>query len=307
MKDVIVIGGSGAGCGAAIYSARAGMDTLLITFDFGGQLLLTDSVENYPGIIKLSGFEIATKLKEHVKSYEEIEISDGVKVNSVEKKGDHFVVQTDNGKEYESRAVIVATGKRPKKMENVKNAMNLESKGIHYCAICDGPIYKGKPMAVIGGGYAGIEEALYISGITDKVYLLEYGKELGGEEITRKQVMDKKNIEKLLGVKVTEVTGKDNVTGLKYEPSEGGKEEQIEVSAIFVNIGQLPNSEFLKIGKKTEYNELIVNEKNETDVPGLYGAGDVTNIPVHQLIISTAEGCKAALSANDYVRKIKNS
>ena len=307
MKDVIIIGGSGAGCSAAIYAVRSGLDTMMITFDFGGQLLLTDSLENYPGFIKLTGFEMAMKLKEHVKSYKDIEIMDGVKVNNVEKQGENFVVTTDNGKTFESRSVIVATGKRPKKMETVKNAPELDSKGIHYCAICDGPLYKGKPMAVIGGGYAGVEEALYLSGLTDKVYLLEYGKELGGEEITRKQVMEKENIIKITGVKVTEVIGEKSVEGLKYEPVEGGKEEKIDVSAIFVNIGQLPNSEFLKIGKKTDYNELIVNEKNETDVPGLYGAGDVTNFPIHQLVTSAGEGCKAALNANEYVRKVKNS
>jgi len=298
MKDIIIIGGSAAGVTAGIYCARSGLDTTVITKEFGGQLLLTENIENYTGFKSIFGFNLAMKFKEHLKEYE-VEVEEGFEVEKIEKKGKTFLVKTKN-KEFESKAVIIATGKRPKKL-SVKGAEKLEHKGIHYCAVCDGPLYKGKTVVVIGGGYSGTEEALFLSNIAEKVFVLEYGEELGGEEITRKQLLEKKNIEVLTEVEVTDILGEKTVEGVKFKGKDGEKE--IKVSAVFVNIGENPNSEFIDLVEKTEFNEIKINEKNETNVKGIFAAGDVTNISVHQLIVAAAEGCKAAINANQFIRK----
>ena len=302
MKDLIIIGGSAAGVTAGIYAIRAGLTVTLITENFGGQLLLTEKVENYTGFKSIPSFDLAMKFREHLSSYKEVEVIEGYKVTEVGKKADVFKVKTEK-QSFESKAVIIATGKRPKKLE-VKGAKELENKGIHYCAVCDGPLYKGKEVAVIGGGYSGIEEALYLSNICSKVYILEYGKELGGEEITRKQLLEKKNIEIRLEVEVKEILGEKTVIGIKFKEKNSDKEKEIKVSAVFVNIGELPNSDFIEV-EKTSFNEIKINDKNETNVPGLFAAGDVTNISVHQLIVAAGEGCKAAINANTYLRSKK--
>ncbi|PIN98260.1 MAG: alkyl hydroperoxide reductase [Candidatus Diapherotrites archaeon CG10_big_fil_rev_8_21_14_0_10_31_34] len=300
MKDLIIVGGSAAGVTAGIYAVRAGLSVTLITENFGGQLLLTEKVENYTGFKSIPSFDLAMKFREHLHSYKEIEVIEGYKVLKVEKEKDFFKVKTSK-KEFQSKAVIIATGKRPRKLE-VKGAKELEHKGIHYCAVCDGPLYKDKEVAVIGGGYSGIEEALYLSNICSKVYILEYGKELGGEEITKKQLMQKKNIEILSEVEVKEILGEKTVKGLKFKERNSAKEKEIPVSAIFVNIGELPNSDFVE-AEKTSFNEIIINDKNETNISGLFAAGDVTNISVHQLIVAAGEGCKTAIHVNEYLRR----
>ena len=302
MKDLIIIGGSAAGVTAGIYAVRAGLTVTLITENFGGQLLLTEKVENYTGFKSIPSFDLAMKFREHLHSYKEIEVIEGYKVLKMEKKGENFAVKLSNEKEFQSKAVIIATGKRPKKLE-VKGAKELENKGIHYCAVCDGPLYKEKEVAVIGGGYSGIEEALYLSNICSKVLILEFGKKLGGEEITRKQVLEKKNIEVLTETEVKEILGKKTVTGIKIK-EKNGKEKELNVSAVFVSIGELPNSEFVE-AEKTSFNEIKVNEKNESSVSGLFAAGDVTDISVHQLIVAAGEGCKAAINVNEYLRRKK--
>ncbi|MBU2100858.1 FAD-dependent oxidoreductase [Candidatus Micrarchaeota archaeon] len=209
MKDLIIVGGSAAGVTAGIYSVRSGLKTMLIAENFGGQLLLTEKVENFTGFKSIPSFDLAMKFREHLTSYKEAEVIEGIKVLKIEKTGKTFKVKTEDKKEFEARAVIIATGKRPKKL-TVKGAKELENKGIHYCAVCDGPLYKDKIVAVIGGGYSGIEEALYLSNVAKKVFVLESGEKLGGEEITRKQVLEKENIEILTEVHLTEVKGKKN-------------------------------------------------------------------------------------------------
>jgi thioredoxin-disulfide reductase len=298
MKDLIVVGGSGAGVTAGIYAFRSGLNVMLITENFGGQLLLTEKVENYPGFKSISGFDLAMKLREHLMSYE-IEVLEGIKAIKVRKEGKTFKVKTSDGKEFESKTVIVATGRKPRKLE-VKGAKELENKGIHYCAICDGPLYKEKNVAVIGGGYSGIEEALYLSNIAAKVYVLEYGNELKGEEITLREIKAKENIQVLTGVEVTEITGKNAVEGIKYR--KGNEEKLIPVKAVFVNIGEIPNSDLVE-AEKNERNEIKINDRNETSIEGLFAAGDVTDVSVHQLVVVAAEGCKAAIHANEYIKK----
>lgn len=301
MKDVIIIGGSGAGVSAGIYAARSGLNVMLVTENFGGQLLLTEKIENYPGFPSIHGFELALKLREHLKSYKEIEVLEGIKVTSIEKKQETFIVKTSKD-EFESKAVIIATGKRPRKLE-VKGTEKLTNKGIHYCAICDGPLYKGKNSVVIGGGYSGTEEALFLSNMMKKVFILEYGDSLRGEKITLNQVKEKENIEVILNAELLEVLGNEKVEGIKFKDRNSGKEKELNAESIFVNIGEIPNSDFTDLPEKTKNGEIKINEKNESNIKGLFAAGDVTNILLHQLVISAAEGCKAALNVNEFLRK----
>lgn len=300
--DLIIIGGAGAGCSAGIYAARAGLKTMLITTEFGGQLLETESIENYPGIKTISGVEMSIALSDHLKEYP-VEAIEGAKVKNISKKGNHFIVKTEEG-EYESRAVIIATGKRPRKL-NVRNAVLFEGKGMHHCAICDGPLYAEQDVVVIGAGYAGIENALFLSGFCRKVFLLEFGSEINGEEITKQEVLKKENIEIITKVQVTEVFGKEMVSGLNYKDLISGKEKTLDIAAIFVNIGEDPNSEFIDC-EKNNFKEIIIDQNNMTSVKGLFAAGDVTNIGVKQLVVSAAEGCKAALAVAKYLKSEKS-
>ncbi len=303
MKDVIIVGGSAAGVTAGIYCIRSGLNTMLITDNFGGQLLLTEKVENFTGFKNIASFDLAMKFREHLMNYKEAEILEGIKAKKIERKGKTFIVKTQDSKEFESKAVIIATGKKPKKLE-VTGAKKLEHKGIHYCAVCDGPLYKGKSVAVIGGGYSGIEEALYLSNIVEKVFVLEFGSELGGEEITKKQLLKKENIEILFNAELLEVLGEKTVEGIKFKIK--GNEKELQVSAVFVNIGEIPNSDLINFVEKNKRKEIKVNSKNETSVKGVFAAGDVTDCPVHQLIVAAGEGCKAAIYTNQFLQEKKD-
>ncbi|PIU21364.1 MAG: pyridine nucleotide-disulfide oxidoreductase [Candidatus Diapherotrites archaeon CG08_land_8_20_14_0_20_34_12] len=298
MFDLIIVGGAGAGCSAGIYAARAGLKTVLITTEFGGQLLETESIENYPGIKKISGVEMSIALSDHLKEYP-VEAIEGSKVKKIAKKGNYFIVETEEML-YEGKTVIIATGKRPRKLK-ARNSDLFEGKGMHHCAICDGPLYADQDVAVIGAGYAGIENALFLSAFCKKVFLLEFGGEISGEEITKQEVLKKENIEIITKAQVLEVYGKEMISGLKYKDLLSGKEKKLDVAAIFVNIGEDPNSEFVDCDK-TEYGEIITDKDNMTSVKGLFAAGDVTNIRVKQLVVSAAEGCKAALAASKYLK-----
>ncbi len=304
MKDVIIVGGSGAGVTAGIYAARSGLEVLVITEDFGGQLLETEFVENYPGFKHISGVDLAKALEEHLREYENkgVEILMPDKVKKIEKLGEkHFKVLTEQGKEFESKTVIVASGMKRKKL-NVPGEEEYKNKGVFYCGVCDGPLYKGKVVAVIGAGYAGVEDALFLSNICEKVFLVNWGEELGGEEITKKKLLQVKNVEYVNNAQTTQILGDKFVTGFKYKDRKSGEEKEIKVDAVFVDIGQLPNTEFIEC-KKTENGAIIVDKNNMTSVEGLFAAGDSTDAAKAQLVISSAEGSKAGLAVAEYLKE----
>ena len=302
----MVLGAGPAGVTAAIYAVRSGLDTVIVAPDFGGQILMTEIIENWPGFERISGIELAKKYEDHLKSYKEIEIVENDFVTKLEKVAeDHFVATTNDGTKVEAKTVIIASGKSYKKIF-VPGAQELENKGLHYCALCDAPLYKGKPVAVIGVDYYGTQEALYVSQFCSKVYLIHKGKELEGEQITKETVLAKDNIEKIFNVETTQILGQKFVEGLKYKDLKSGEEKTIEVKAVFVNVGRSTNADFIDV-EKNEHGEIIVNEKNETSIPGVYAAGEITNYPVYQLVTSAGEGCKAALYVADYLKHKKKS
>jgi len=301
MKDVIIIGGSGAGSTAGVYTARAGLNVLVITENFGGQLLETEFIENFPSYKKISGIEIAMKLEEQLREYKEINIIEGVKVTNIKKVENIFKVKTSDGNEFESKTVIIASGMIRKKL-NVPGEKEYKGKGVFYCAVCDGPMYKEKTTTVIGAGFAGVEDALFLSNICKKVYLINWGTKLGGEEITRKKLLKQTNVEYINNAQTTQIFGDKMVTGLKYKNRTTEKEFEIKSDAVFVDIGQIPNTDFVDC-EKTKNGAIIINEQNMTSIKGLFAAGDATSAAKAQLVISTAEGAKAAIAVTEYIKE----
>ena len=262
----------------------------------------SSEVDNYPGIPGVSGIEIASKFKEHVKEYN-IKIKNE-EVKKIQKKGKIILVNT-NRNSYEAKSVIIASGKKPKKL-NVEGEEKFSGKGLSYCAVCDISFCKDKRTVIVGGGNSGLEAALYLSKYAKKVYLMEINPELGGEKYLKERVLNDKKVSVITGAKVKEILGNSHVTGLKYERN--GKEEKIVVDRVFVEIGLTSKSEFIDV-KKNKWGEIMIfrstktNEENLTSEEGIFAAGDCTDIPAKHIVAAAGEGCKAALACFDYLNK----
>ncbi|MFC1789553.1 NAD(P)/FAD-dependent oxidoreductase [Patescibacteria group bacterium] len=303
MQDLIIIGGGPAGITAGIYASRQNIKTLLITKSFGGQMARkTVDIENYPGFEKISGTEIISRFEKQLRGQNiEILIDE---VGSLKKKGDEFFVSTKGKKQFNSKTVIVATGADPRPLE-VKGEKEFIGRGVSYCTLCDGPVFAGKNVAVIGGGNSALEAAIFISGYAKKVYILERGSHAKGDKIIHDKVLKMENIEIIVNVGLKEIRGKKLVDSLIYEDTKTKEEKILEIEGIFVEIGLQPATSFLKgqvnFNKK---DEIIVDLKtSQTNVSGLFTAGDVDDIPYKQIIIAAGEGAKAALSVYNYLKK----
>lgn len=303
MRDLIIVGGASAAQTAAIYAARSGMDVLVIADEYGGQINNTDIVENYPGIKSISGPDLADRTLEHMREYEVGE-EVGQKAVDVRKGEDNtFEVELEDGTVFESYSVIIATGGSRRKL-GLQSEEKFANKGVGYCAVCDGPLYQGEEVAVIGGGYAGTEAAVYLSDIAEKVYVLSRSGVLKGEEITIDKVKSAENVEVITGT-VDEFYGDNLLEGLKYE---GDKEEikDLKVTGAFIEIGTVPNSDITELVETNESGHIKVNKKLETNTEGLYGAGDVVDWGAQQWVVSAGQGCDAALHASEYVKQQKD-
>lgn len=304
MYDLIIIGAGPAGMTAAIYAARRKINFLILSLDVGGQMSWTSEIENYPGTAHVSGIELTRSFQEHMKIYG-ITIKNE-EVSSVVKKGKIVVVKTKKAT-YESKTVIIASGKSPRKLD-VSGEEKLLGKGISYCAACDAPFYKDKIVAVAGGGNSGLEAALFLSKYAKKVYLIETMSELTGESYLSDKVTQDKKINVLTKSSIKEVYGKGFVTGFRY--AQNGNEKDINVDGIFVEIGLINKTDFVKV-KKNKWGEIMIfrstktHDENLTSVPGIFAAGDVTDIPTKQIVAAAGEGCKAALAAFDYIYRWK--
>ncbi|MFB6203572.1 MAG: NAD(P)/FAD-dependent oxidoreductase [Candidatus Nanohaloarchaea archaeon] len=299
-RDLIIVGGAASALSAAIYAVRSGMDVLVVTDEYGGQINNTDVVENYLGIKSISGPDLADRYVEHMREYgvdEEV----GEKVVDV-RKDDVFEVETESGDVFESHAVILATGGSRRRLD-VPGEEELRNRGVAYCAVCDGPLYQGEEVAVVGGGYAGTEAAVYLSDIAEKVYVLNRSRELSGEEITIEKLKDAENVEVLSEASTTEILGDDLVDGLRYE--QDGEEKELEVTGVFIEIGTVPNSDVTDLVETDDSGYIQVDEDFRTGTEGLYAAGDVTDVGAQQLVVSAGQGCQAALNASDYVKEKK--
>lgn len=300
MYDLIIIGAGPAGITASVYAARKKMDFLVITEDIGGQAAWSGDVENYTGYQLVTGPELTAKFEEHMKTYG-VKLRENEKAENLVKSGEKILVKTDKG-EYEAKSVIVASGKKSREL-GIPGEKEYKNKGVTYCATCDGPIFSGKDVAVIGGGNSGLDAAMQLINIANHVYIIEAGEKLIGEEIVQEKIKKSKKATILTNTKVLEVKGEKMVKSIKINSNDA--EKTLNVEGIFVEIGLVPNSGFAKELAKNKQGEIKVNSHNETNVPGIFAAGDVTDVPEKQIIIAAGEGAKATLSAFSYLTRQK--
>ncbi|MFW5873562.1 MAG: glutaredoxin 3 [Bacillota bacterium] len=300
--DLIIIGAGPAAFSSALYAVRKGLDVLILAKDMGGQILETDVIENYPGISSIAGSELAQSYWQQVQDYA-VTLKLGEEVTDIEKLADkEFKVMTSSDKEIKSKSIIIATGAHSRKL-GVMGENRFKSNGVHYCAICDGYMYAGKKVAVIGGGNSGLEAALDLAKIDCQVSLVEFEKQLNGDKVLQKKVAENDSIQVYTGSAIQRIIGEDKVEEIEIQDRETEEFNKLEVEGVFIEIGYEPNSEFVEgIVKINDYGEIIINNNNNmTSVEGIWAAGDVTNIKDKQVIVAAAEGAKAALRVNKYL------
>ncbi|KGE76734.1 alkyl hydroperoxide reductase subunit F [Halomonas salina] len=302
--DTLMIGGGPAGAAAAVYAARKGIRTGVAAERFGGQVLDTLSIENLISVPHTEGPKLAAALEEHVKEYDVdiMNLQRAVELVPGEPGGEHEV-RFASGASLRSKTLVLATGARWREM-NVPGEAEYRNKGVAYCPHCDGPLFKGKRVAVIGGGNSGVEAAIDLAGIVGEVTLIEFMDELRADEVLQKKLASLPNVEVIKGARTTEVNGDGNrVTGLTYEERASGELRELALEGVFVQIGLVPNTEWLKDSpiELSERGEIVVDERGMTSVPGIFAAGDVTTVPYKQIVIAMGEGSKAALGAFDHL------
>ncbi|MDK2808251.1 MAG: NADH-dependent peroxiredoxin subunit [Clostridiales bacterium] len=298
--DMLVIGGGPAGTSAAIYAARKGIRTGILVEQFGGQLRDTLGIENFISVKYIEGAELSKDLEAHVRSYN-VDVIKSKRATGIQKKDDLITVTLDNGATIKSKTIVIATGARWRHV-NVPGEDTFQTKGVAYCPHCDGPLYKDKEVAVIGGGNSGIEAAIDLAGIAKKVTVLEFLPELKADAVLQKRLNTLPNVTILTNVQTKEITGDTKVDGITYQNRETSTVNHLSLDGVFVQIGLAPNTAWL--GNTLELNkagEIIVDSKNATSIPGVFAAGDCTNSPYKQIIISMGSGATAALSAFDYL------
>jgi len=301
--DVLVVGGGPAGAAAAIYAARKGIRTGVAAERFGGQVLDTMAIENFISVKETEGPKLARALEEHVREYE-VDIMNLQRASQLIPAGEDGLhrVQFENGGELKAKTLILATGARWREM-NVPGEQEYRGRGVAYCPHCDGPLFKGKRVAVIGGGNSGVEAAIDLAGIVAHVTLLEFGEDLRADAVLQRKLNSLPNVRVLKMAQTTEVKGDgQKVTGLVYKDRSSEEMHSVELEGIFVQIGLLPNSEWLKgTLELSRFGEIIVDAKGQTSIPGVFAAGDVTTVPYKQIVIAVGEGAKASLSAFDHL------
>jgi alkyl hydroperoxide reductase subunit F len=302
MYELIIIGGGPAGMTSAVYAARKKLNTLLISYDIGGQVLWTSSIENYMGYQFIEGPQLIQKFKEQVKQFP-LDKKTGDRLSSLSQTNGGFEARTDKGESYQAKAAIVATGKRPRQL-NVPGEEKLKGRGVTYCAICDGPLFAGENVAVIGGGNSALEAAEDMVKIAEHVYLVSLTP-LTGDQILIDKVKAANNLTMFLEHEVLEIKGESLVKGIKVRDLKSKQQRELDVGGIFIEIGLIPNSEpFKGIVHLNSSGEIEVSCANETGVPGLFAAGDVTNVPEKQIVVAAGEGAKAALKAHRYLQRL---
>ncbi len=302
MRDLVIVGGGPAGMTAAVYGARKKLDVLLLSKDLGGQALWSRRVENYMGYQYIEGSELMAKFESQVSQFP-LDQKLGYEAKEISRADGGFQVNTRQGDAYQGKAMIVATGKRPRKLE-VPGEDRLRGRGVAYCAVCDGPLFAGEKVAVVGGGNSAIEATIDMTKIADHVYLISRS-DLKGDPVLLEKLQGAANLTLLGKHIVLEVLGDAMVNGVRVRDTGTGTEELLKVTGVFVEIGLIPNSDLAKgITRLNDAGEIEVTCSCETDVPGLFAAGDVTNIPDKQIVVAAGEGAKAALQAHRYLRTI---
>ena len=303
--EVLVIGGGPAGAATAIYTARKGFRTGVAAERFGGQLHDTLGIENLPGTPYTEGPKLAGELKRHVGEYDIdlMDLAKAVKLVPAKQEGGLHTVELGNGASLKARSLILATGARWRNL-GVPGEAEYRNTGVAYCPHCDGPLFKGKRIAVIGGGNSGVEAAIDLAGVVGHVTLIEFDSKLRADEVLQAKLRSMANVEIITNGQTTEILGAEGkVNGLRLKDRESGEERTIELEGVFVQIGLVPNTEWLEESglELTKHGEIATDEEGRTNLPGVFGAGDVTDVPYKQIVVAMGEGSKAGLSAFDYL------
>ena len=302
MYELMIIGGGPAGLCATVYAARKQLNTILLSVDIGGQINTTLGVENYLGYQFIEGPELIGKFQAQVDQFP-IEQKIGPKVSSLVKIDGGFEAAAEDGAKYQAQAVILTTGKRPRKL-NVPGEKDLSGRGVTYCAICDGPIFSGQRVVVVGGGNSALEAALDMVKIAEHVDLVSLTP-LTGDPVLIEQLRKTQNIDIFTEYQTEKIEGQNLVEGIVIKDMKNGEKKRLDVTGVFIEIGLVPNSDLVKdLVKLNKYGEVPITPACETEVPGLYAAGDVTDVPEKQIVVAAGEGAKAALQAQRYLQRL---
>jgi len=303
MYNLIIIGAGPAGLAAAVYAARQKINFCIISKDIGGQTVWSSDVENYLGFHLVSGSQLVERFQEHIKDYK-IELKEeGVK--QIKKKNSSFIVVGDNGN-YETKTILIASGKKPRLL-GMTGEDKYRGKGVTYCATCDAPLFNGKTVAVVGGGNAALDAALLLEKYCPKIYLITINPEMKGEKSMIEKVKKSKKIEIIANAKTTEILGNKFVKKIKIDAK--GNMKELGVEGVFIEIGSIPSLDFDRLTEKNKWNEIIIHDdkknyiSNLTSVPGIFAAGDCTDVPEKQIIVAAGEGVKAVLGVFKYLGK----
>jgi alkyl hydroperoxide reductase subunit F len=299
--DVLIVGGGPAGAAAAVYAARKGIRTGIASERFGGQVLDTMGIENFVSVKETEGPKFAMALEEHVRHYD-VEITNLQRAKALRQANGLIEVDLESGATLRGKTVILSTGARWRAL-GVPGEQEYRNKGVTFCPHCDGPLFKGKPVAVIGGGNSGVEAAIDLAGIVRHVTLVEFGTELRADAVLQKKLRSLPNVDVILNAQTTEVAGDgQKVNALVYQDRASGEEKRVPIEGVFVQIGLVPNTEWLKgTLELSRHGEIIVDARGATSLPGVFAAGDCTTVPFKQIIIAAGDGAKAALGAFDHL------
>jgi alkyl hydroperoxide reductase subunit F len=302
--DMLIVGAGPAGAAAAVYAARKGIRTGIVAERFGGQTLDTLGIENFISVKETEGPKFAAALEAHVRAYE-VDVMSNQRVEALEpapQPGGYATVRLSNGAALKSRSVVLATGARWRHV-NVPGEQDYRNKGVAYCPHCDGPLFKGRKVAVIGGGNSGVEAAIDLAGIVEHVTLLEFADQLKADAVLVAKLRSLPNVDVHVNAQTTEIVGDgQKVTGLRWRDRTSGQHRHVDLAGVFVQIGLVPNTEWLKgTLELSRHGEIVVDARGATSLPGIYAAGDVTTVPYKQIIVASGEGSKAALSAFDHL------
>jgi alkyl hydroperoxide reductase subunit F len=305
MYDLVIIGGGPGGIAAGVYAARKKIKFILITEEFGGQSVVSADVQNWIGTKSVSGYDLGKMFEDHLKAQEDTEILESDAVVGVEKQPDGiFIVVTREGKRIPTKYILIASGSRRRKL-NIPGEKELDGRGVVYCSTCDAPLFKDKVVAVIGGGNAGLEAVVDLFPYATKIFLLERGTSLKGDPLTQEKVKASPKVELIFNAQTTQVVGDQFVRGLRYKDLVSGEEKEIPLSGVFVEIGAIPNSDFVKgIVTLSPFGEIVVDHKTQqSSDSGIWAVGDVSDVLYKQNNISAGDGVKALLSIYDRLSK----
>jgi thioredoxin reductase len=303
MYDLIIIGASAAGISASIYAARRKLNFLVVSENIGGEVATSGEIENWPGTIHTDGITLAENFKKHAEA-NQVRFEVPWKAVKIEQKANYHIVQVKNDSQtntYETKTVLITSGIHPRHLQ-VPGEDKLYGKGVTYCTVCDGPLYKGKTTVTIGGGNSALESVLMMSAIAKKVYVLNINPTFKGDQILIDKLLQAKNVEVIYKAQTKEITGDKFVTGVKYADA-NGQDARLAVDGVMIHIGMIPNSDFVDCVDKNNFREIKVNTNCATNCPGIFAAGDVTDVPYKQIAIAAGQGVVAALAAIEYINK----